>query len=204
MLLHIDSIVSLTMKSARIASLFTVSSQPPSLSERTITDPTPINTYHHSSTVSTEHASPRLLTQIGSTNSISQEATQRLMPKMTFTSNIRTIFLPASALRVQIAKDIPYETTYKRLSHSSWPVSDSLNYPNTDHTMGLSANREVNFADQAKVSLSFQKISPLRPLQTISLLMVPHKFDKTPPPSKSHSTVSSAEIPAHIRAKVWL
>lgn len=148
-------------------------------------------------------------TQTGSTKGLIHKPTGWSMTKMIFSSNSRTMSLSDSALPVRLAKDIAYKTMYESLSHHTRPtfilplfVSHSPNHNNTDNNTGLSANSEVNFADQVKASLTSQITPSHRPLQTRSLLTFPHKFytasGLTAPLSKSRQTVSSAEISAHI------
>lgn len=145
-------------------------------------------------------------TQTGSTKGLVHEPTGWSMTTMIFSSNSRTMSLSDSALPVRLAKDITYKTMYESLSHHTRPtfvlplfVSHSPNHNNTDNNTGLSANSEVNFADQVKASLSSEITPSQRPLQTGSLLTFPHNTTSglTAPLSKSRQTVSSAEISAH-------
>lgn len=130
------------------------------------------------------------VTQTGSPKGITQEPREWTTPKIRFSSH--SMSLSGSALPVSLANDMTYKTTYESLSHTTRPtyllplfLSHSPN--------NTSANSEVNFADQPKASLSSHVSPTQRPFQTLTF---PHNFYTTP--NKSHQTVSSAELSAHI------
>lgn len=133
-------------------------------------------------------------TQTWSREGITQEPAGRSMPKMIFPSNSKTMSLSGSALPAN------YKTTSESLSRPTPPtfrLPSFLSHNNTEHNAGLSASSEVNFADQAKASLSSHTTSSQRLFQTRSLLTFPRKLYTTSvltlPPDKSHQTVSLAE-----------
>nr|XP_046240942.1 UPF0606 protein KIAA1549L isoform X3 [Scatophagus argus] len=137
-----------------------------------------------------------LVRQTRSPQGITQESSGWSMAKMIFPSN-STVSHSGSAL----PKNITYQTMYEGLSHPTMRtylphllVSLSPNHNNADHNTGLSANSEVNFADQAKASLSSQTTPSQRSFQTRSFLAFSPRFYKpsglSPPPSKYHQTVS--------------
>lgn len=151
------------------------------------------------------------LTQIGSTESITQEPTGLFRPKMSISSDTE-LLSPDSTLAIRLAQDTSVRASRERLSNPTGPTSASPSFisrsPNRSYTLNnveLSANTEAPLANQVKASMS-SKINPTQRRSQTSLPKLPLKFYTSSGPDtfshKSPRSVSSADIPAQIKSEV--